>query len=542
MLTIRDIIQSTDFSYLSLLNEDADLNREINAIESTETPDVSNYLPKNTFLLTTGMAFQNDPEAFCSFISSLDNLPIAGIGIKLGRYIEKLDPMITDHANRLNFPLVQISKEQTLGSVSHHLLSYLWDNQAGAMEMALNLQKQFSDMMLKGSTIENLIKYLGSILKVPLILENPFFEIIATSQHYSSSKYSIGSYKKDREAFLNDKKRTYLKTQSKNSFQNDYYYIHPIKMDAFLTFYLILKKQNNDTFPLSSLMLEQASVVLSHTIYKNLKLVEETMNTKKSFFVRLLNKDQRFMDKTTDWFEYGKEFNLIQSDYYRIGFCEFFTDQPSFTNPETEKLRLLLIYKWVENLTTQFEENIILFPTDTPNRFGILFQSDKDSIEEKLVKINDAFQKSSLFRFQFYLGNPVFSVHDIHYSYKEALEAAQSTERLKENPLILYYETKKIQDLIHYIPEHVRRHFALATLKELAYPEEESVKELRHTLKVFLESQSEIKLSSERLFIHRNTVKYRIAKCKELLNTTLENPNDVLNLRVALEITEEDMV
>lgn len=539
MLTIREIIQSSDFSYLTLINQQADLDREINAIETTETPDVADYLPKNTFLLTTGMAFQNDPESFCQFISSLDHLPIAGIGIKLGRYIEELDPMIVHHADQLGFPLIQIPKEQTLGSVSHHLLSYLWENQAGAMQMALNLQKQFSEMMLKGSTLENLVKYLGSILKIPIILINPFFDILAASQHYNSSKFSLEDFKEDIDDILKDKIQSYLKTQTKKSFQNDDYYIHPIKIDSFFTFYLVLKKQSNDVFPLSNVLLEQASVVLSHTIYKNLKLVEETINTKRPFFNRLLNKDQKVLDKHTDWFEYGEEFNLIQTDYYRIGMCHFYTEKPTFINPETRKLRFNLIYEWFEEQMKRFDETIILFPTDNLDHFGILFQTNTDTIESILEEVNAKFRSTSLFRFQFFLGNPVFSVHDIHYSYKEVLEVSNDSISQMDSPLIVNYETKKIQDLIHYIPEHVKRHFCLAVLKDMAFPEDESLKELRHTLKIYLDSQSEIKLSSERLFVHRNTVKYRIAKCKELLGSSLDDPNETLNLRVALEMTED---
>lgn len=540
MLTIQDIIQSTEFSYLTLINDQADLNREINAIETTETPDVADYLPKNSFLLTTGMAFKDDPEGFCSFISSLDKLPIAGIGIKLGRYIETLDPKVIAHADNLGFPLLRIPKEQTLGSVSQHLLSHLWDNQAGAMQMALNLQKQFSEMMLKGSTIENLIKYLGSILKIPIILENPFFEIVATSQHYSNNKQAIEQYKKDNDEFLNEFKRAYLKSQSKKSFENDFYYIHPIKLDPFFTYYLILKKHTNEAYPLSSLMLEQASVVLSHTIYRNLKVVEENRNAKRSFFKRLLIKDQKSGNKATDWFEYGKEFSLIQSDYYRVGLCHFYTDQTTLTNPETKKLRLNLIYRWFEALISQYDATIILFPTDSLDSFGFLLQSETDDLSGILENINTLFQSISLFRFQFYLGNPVLSVQDIHYSFKEVVEVQQSAEKGMEASLILYYETKEMQDLMHYIPNHVKRHFVQATLKEMAYPHDESIEELRHTLKVFLDSQSEIKLSSERLFVHRNTVKYRIAKCKELLGSQLDDPKEILNLRVALEIIEQD--
>lgn len=538
MLTIKELLDSPDFSYLTLLNTKGDVTREINTIETTETPDVADYLPKHTFLLTTGMAFQNNPEALCNFISSLDELPIAGLGIKLGRYIDEVDPAVINHADALNFPLVKIPTEKTLGSVSHHLLSHLWNNQAGAMEMALNLQKQFSEMMLKDASLENLIKYLGTILKVPVILEDPFFNVIAKSQHYNSSKYSLIQFKEDNDAYLKEKKQSYLKTQSKKSFQNENYFIHPIQIDSLFTYYLVLKKNSKDPFPLSSLMLEQATAVLSHTIYKNLQLIEKSVAAKQSFFDRLLVKNQINPDESFHWLKYGSDFDLINSDYYQVGICRFVTDESSIKQQQENTQRLILVYDWFEKQTRVYGKSFILFPIDSSDSFGFLVQSDDLPLTNILEELNSEFSNSSLFNFEFYLGNPVFTVSDIHYSFKEVLDTLEEKQDDASEKLIRYYETKEIADLLHYIPEHVKRHFCLSTLKDMAYPEDDSMKELRHTLKVYLDSQSEIKLSSERLFVHRNTIKYRIAKCKEILNSSLTDSQEILNLRVALEITE----
>ena len=537
MYTLDQLLKLPDFSYLTLINSPDDLNREVNAIETTETPDVAEYLPKNTFLLTTGMAFKDDPEAFCAFLTSLNDLPVAGIAIKLGRYIDELEQKVIDHANDIGIPLIEIPKEQTLGSVSHHLLSHLWENQAGTMQMALNLQKQFSEMMLKGSTVENIVKYLGSILKKPIILQDPFFNIIAHSQHYNHSTYSLDEVTSDILTILKDKIQMYLKTHNTKSFKNDKYYIYPIQIDAHFNFYLILKKQKEEDFPLSELILQQAGMVLSHTIYKNLKLVQESVHAKNSFFNKLLTKEK---DKNINWFEYGDSFQLVSSEYYRIGICEFSSAHSKKSHASS--LQFNLIYDWFEKQVSTHDEQIILFPIDSDNSFGFLVQSKTVPLEDILNQLNAIFEEATLFHFDFYLGNPVFSVTDLHYSFKEAIELKQNLAGSGQKNPINYYETKDMNELLHYIPEHVKRHFCMAVLKDMAYPEDDAALELRNTLKVFLESQSEIKLSSERLFVHRNTVKYRIAKCKELLNTNLDDPKEILNLRIALEIVEERLI
>lgn len=539
MLTLNKMLELSEFNYLSPLNSQADLNREVNTVETTETPDVAKYLPKHTFLLTTGMAFQDDPEAFCTFMQSLDELPIAGLGIKLGRYIDQLDPEVLAFADELGFPLFKVPEDRTLGSVSHHLLSYIWDNQSGAMESALNLQKQFSEMMLRGASIENLIKYLGSVLKIPVVLKDPFLNIVAVSHQLSEKADILNRFEEDSDAFLDQQLSAYSRKQSSKLLKNDRYYIYPIKLDTNINYYLILSKKEEGGFPLSSLMIEQASVVLSHMLYKNIKVIEKNLITRQKFFGRLVNEEQNRHEKGMDWLEYGKEFGLAESDVYRVMICQFSINQRSSLHQDSDNISYSLLYDWFEKAVKDHSDKLILFPTSLPNSFSLLAQSSLPDLETILKDINEKLKRTGLFDLTFYVGSPVFSTAYIHYSYKEAKESAASGKGQKSNELISYYETKDVAGLFNYIPEHVKRHFCLVNLKELAYPTDDALKELRQTLKTFLDAQSEIKLTSERLFVHRNTVKYRIAKCKELLDSELTGPAETLNIRMALEISEQ---
>ena len=84
MATLKEILSVPRFFDITLLNKEANLERTVDTIEISETPDVSGYLPKHSLLLTTGMAFQDNPKGLCELIHSLNNLPSAGLAIKLG--------------------------------------------------------------------------------------------------------------------------------------------------------------------------------------------------------------------------------------------------------------------------------------------------------------------------------------------------------------------------------------------------------------------------------------------------------------------------
>ena len=57
---------------------------------------------------------------------------------------------------------------------------------------------------------------------------------------------------------------------------------------------------------------------------------------------------------------------------------------------------------------------------------------------------------------------------------------------------------------------------------------------LKQTLKIYMDNQCDITKTAEKIFIHRNTVKYRINKCSNLIGTNIEDPIQSLNIRIAI--------
>ncbi|MFS6998617.1 helix-turn-helix domain-containing protein [Carnobacterium maltaromaticum] len=90
---------------------------------------------------------------------------------------------------------------------------------------------------------------------------------------------------------------------------------------------------------------------------------------------------------------------------------------------------------------------------------------------------------------------------------------------LKEDvqPVVTFFQSKGLNKLIDYVPKEDIEHFCLVNLKSLAFPRSEMNRELRRTLKVYLESQCEITITAKKLFIHRNTVKYQITKMRRII-------------------------
>ena len=78
--------------------------------------------------------------------------------------------------------------------------------------------------------------------------------------------------------------------------------------------------------------------------------------------------------------------------------------------------------------------------------------------------------------------------------------------------------------------------FVMEILGELIQYDEENNSDYVNTLQVYLEEGGNIGETAQKLYVHRNTIKYRITKVEEILNIDLEDTNTVFNLQFAFKI------
>ena len=60
----------------------------------------------------------------------------------------------------------------------------------------------------------------------------------------------------------------------------------------------------------------------------------------------------------------------------------------------------------------------------------------------------------------------------------------------------------------------------------------------RDTLRKWLMNKTDVSKTAREMYIHRNTVIYRLERCKEILNSDLNDPDELFNLEIALNLLE----
>ncbi len=134
------------------------------------------------------------------------------------------------------------------------------------------------------------------------------------------------------------------------------------------------------------------------------------------------------------------------------------------------------------------------------------------------------------------MGTPTESINDIARSYSEAQLALEIGRVFEGDKYILSYDTLGIGRLIYQLPSKLCELF----LDEIFKKESINVldEETIQTIYKFFENNLNVSETSRQLFVHRNTLVYRLDKIERLTGLDLRNFDDAVIFKVAILVNK----
>lgn len=541
MKILAEVLALPRFSDLQLLSSHSNLTQPLESVEITETPDVADFIPKNVMILTTAMIYKDDQEKLKPFIDSLKQAECTALGIKVGRFLDEISPEIVAYASAVDLPLIKIPSTQPLGGLLHEIVGYLRDSKTEQMSAAFDIQKRFSTLLMQDVDATRFIAEFAKILNAPIILLSPWQQVIAHSNYFygnqKSAEFFIEQLSKDHFQQLAQEKKIFrLQDERQENIQVAGF---PIRVNDYFPYYLLVLSPEQIPYPISEFAIDQAILVLTFMLFKNQKIAESFEHLKTDFLDRLLDTHQKALSKHQNWLELWKNYRLINSDYYQLAIVYGVTKPENETHIRYQQAEGQLIFQWLKEQLPEILPDVALFKLKNQNKSILIFQSKKNDHLMILQNLAERLQQALPITIRFALGNAYENLKDLPNSYIEASSTLEASLHAQKPATVQLFHPKGLAGLFEKIGTEDVEYFCQQQLKELAYPTEPTLQELRKTLKVFLDFNCEITKTANALYLHRNTIKYRMNQCEKLLGTSIQEPETSLLLRVALELSEK---
>ena len=194
-----------------------------------------------------------------------------------------------------------------------------------------------------------------------------------------------------------------------------------------------------------------------------------------------------------------------------------------------ELLKSLFIPQSGNYITAVDERNIILI------RELDDIENDSDIVEVANT-IVDMLNTEAMLNVRVSYGIPVNELKDVSKSYKEAKMALDVGNIFYCHLRIISYEKLGIGRLIYQLPINLCRIFVKEVYKD-TLPEEID-DEILVTVNKFFENNLNVSETSRQLYIHRNTLVYRIEKLEKAIGLDMRKFDDALTFKIASMVVD----
>ena len=173
------------------------------------------------------------------------------------------------------------------------------------------------------------------------------------------------------------------------------------------------------------------------------------------------------------------------------------------------------------------ESDIVLVKEVKPNY-------DTRAIEKIAQSISDTFGTEFYTKVSIGIGTAVESIKDLARSYKEAQVAIEVGKVFDTEKNIVSYENLGIGRLIYQLPTTLCEMFLSEVFKKGSI--ETLDRETLLTIQCFFENNLNVSETSRKLFVHRNTLVYRLEKVRKLTGLDLREFDDAITFKVAMMV------
>lgn len=171
-VSVSDILQVEVVSRCRLVAGSSGLLRSVRSVTVMEVPDVYPWVRSGDMLLTTLYAIKDDPEAISRLIPTLWEKGISALAVKPRRWVQEIPPLMIEQSDQLGFPLIEIPETVSHSVLLEGILQYLVGIPRGKRGDISGYQRVI-DRVVDGSELSDVMSVLSSVAGTPVAVFGP---------------------------------------------------------------------------------------------------------------------------------------------------------------------------------------------------------------------------------------------------------------------------------------------------------------------------------------------------------------------------------
>ncbi|NMB03820.1 MAG: PucR family transcriptional regulator [Tissierellia bacterium] len=548
-ITLRNLIEDSAFQDIEVLAGHGGLDVNVKTVNVMEVPDVINWVAEGELILTTAYSIRDDIEMLNELIPRLKAKKVAGLAIKIKRYVEEIPASVLETSNTENFPLLSLPIDVAFGDLMAKALTKILNRQTDLLIEMDNFNNNVKDIMLRGGDLHEIAKMIAELTKSPLAITEDIFNdyVVVADQALKKDLEKIvsASIAETKQTRTSKPTETIKVIDMVDGTEVSRWIIPIFSSETFYGQVFIWDTEGNISRR-NLAMVENATSLIALNSSRKLSVYENENKHKIEFIEDLLSDNesdkQRAIEKAAYFgFNHGNIYSVVIAKTNELNLDVKMTPNNSRILKQLEA-KLITVVRRINRLYS----GQILHALKT-DRLIFLLGFDYTTTAEKIRESTDQFAEQILYllkqegllqRITIGIGRPYDNYRELSSSYREASRALQKLE-LSATQNIAHFEDLGIYRILsHELIQPDIIQFAYEVLGDLLQYDRDRDSDLLGTLRTYLECGRNVKRVSEVMFTHYNTVIYRLQRIREIAGIDLDDADTMLNMHIAIKILE----
>lgn len=528
-MNIKEMMKIPSLKDATLLSGQDGINNLINSVNVLEALDIENWGRAGEVILTSFFALNDlNNNELNSFFKKMKEIGISAIIIKIDRLVTNIPNEIIKLCNELEIPLIKINKTVKYESIILDILGPIINRNAYLLDKYYTVHSELTNLAMTVPSIEGILYEFKKMINKDITIINVDRNTEVSTNPLLSNVTILGDKQ------IINPTYTYFKYQRKTVIYNNTspkitasQIRVPIPYLGFNDYELIVHELEKEINSEDFMVLENAVKFLQMELLNKYSISQNIFQQKNNIIGDLIN--DRIYDKK-DIDEILESFGLDKYNNYQIVLIKLYQKD---RQASLEKISMSPILIKIRNrFKLAFKSMAFLERSDRVVFIFNFSEKNNNSTLKSIENIMDSLENNDIFK-DFYYKISISNIvkrYDLPKANKEALDTQKVLNLFHNSNKIFHYEELGIYKIFLETNN-------LTNVERFISPKINDFREkhpqLFETLEVFLNSNQSYLATSEKLFLHPKTVRYRIDKIKNLLNLDFNDQEEILQIQVA---------
>jgi purine catabolism regulator len=533
-VTVKDALQTEGLIRAQVVAGHRGLTNAVENVTVMESPEVAVWLRGKEMVLSSLYAVEDHPQAYKRLVESLVKVGCAALIVKTGRKVATIPSALIAAANRCDLPVIELPTQVRYVDVITALMERILTEKARLLRHSEWIHRSLTRAALSGGGLKAIVTALSSLASCHVALLDPVLQCVGTNDEADQTALTtwLEAHEPSSETWTGIVNR-YTELPGP---EGQRALVIPVWVEGATQGYLLC-------WPLRLPLHEETDVIFEHAVTMSaIELLKQQAikQVERRYHDEVLaDLVQGRIFEQGDLKQRARHFDWDLQATYRVMLVDLSAATRDAPGESLRRHAVEATLRLVRGLEPrpvigQIQTALAVF---LPQGAAPRLESDLEGLARS-IQVHIAYLLGSHGRPAVGISEAADSLLSLRRPYEEARDALQLGRMTKGGGSITCFAQLGVYRLLKDCAPALQAEFIRSTIQPVLDQDRQKGSTLMETLEAYFDASGQVKTAADKLFVHVNTVKYRLGQIEELTGHSPERPEGALHLLLGLRLIE----